>query len=54
MIFLFLLLACSSLCFFYYLDNKISLQKREIVLLNKQIRELKNKLKKQNELKEEI
>lgn len=54
MIFLFLLLACSSLCFIYYLDNKISLQKREIVLLNKQIRELKNKLKKQNELKEEI
>ncbi|WP_315117218.1 hypothetical protein [uncultured Clostridium sp.] len=46
--FLFLLILCSSLCIIYYLNNKIFIQKREIMILQKQNKELKDRLNKQN------
>ncbi|MEW9096730.1 MAG: hypothetical protein AB2417_16775 [Clostridiaceae bacterium] len=52
--FLFLIILCSSLCIIYYLDNKISIQKRQIMILQKQNKELKDKLNKQNKSSDNI
>ncbi|MBU5486289.1 hypothetical protein KQI86_18430 [Clostridium sp. MSJ-11] len=52
--FLFLIILCSSLCIIYYLDNKISIQKRQIMILQKQNKELKDKLNKQSKSSDNI
>ncbi|KAJ50840.1 hypothetical protein BD780_003654 [Clostridium tetanomorphum] len=44
--FLLLILLCISLYLLYYFNNKLSLQKRQFILLKKQYDELKNKINK--------
>lgn len=46
--FLFIVLLCISLYISYYFNNKLSLQKRQFIILKKQYDELKDKINKKN------
>lgn len=46
--FLFIVLLCISLYISYYFNNKLSLQKRQFIILKKQYDELKDKVNKKN------
>ena len=54
MLFLFIVLLCVTIYILYYYNSKLSLQKRQFIIVKKQYDDLKNKANKKNNLSDTI